>query len=493
MAKKRDLSDDLDDFDIPYQSGPSAKAKPAAANKGTPAKKKKAKAKKPVNRANAVDEFLGSGLSTLSGLHGVHQGYVLTEECSFDIGLKLKAFSLETQFRSTVFPFGRFIQIVGPPESGKSALAFEFIRWFREAMGGGLLNDAELKLSKSLLLSLLHYDRKACRVQPCYSLEGWQRSTMAGITKFQQTLEPQTKDGKGVRKDALGRIYPFNVTIDSLMAHMTESTQEKIKTQGHGSPAHPREALEISQFVKTAMGLIYGWPITVVAINHLHLGRDQDGRDTRSKSGGQLVNFAETLEIEVNKSSYNKRISLSNLEGNTLEIKLFKNSLGATTNEYLQVEMVWWMEEDPETGLPRQQTQFRWHTATTQLLFNEKNRRHAKLKRVLAHQKVPKEKLYFSKPLGIGPNDAVDAETFGEAVMGNPDILNQLRFIYGIREDCVFQPGVDLLKQRDMEIKRRELMLRELRNDRKARGLGQTASTGRPPAEDDDDAGDFGG
>ena len=393
--------------------------------------------------------------------------YTGSEAEQLVVGLPLPALCLRYLFQSTVFPLSRMSVVTGQEGSCKSAFLYEIFRWHRLYGGRNVLLECETKDSPDLRASILEYDDKACAMSRCESLEDWQKALTWFIEEYQRKMTG-TKDQPGP-----GRIIPFCLGIDSLMAKASEENIKKILDQGYAERAHPLEALKISQFMKVWPQKLSGWPFTVVGTNHLKPTTDFMGRPGRNIPGGMSIKFQETYELEMAKIG---DIHRADHDGIQVSIMARKNSLGPSRKQ-IKASLVWWndIEELPndiapeetnlETNLDEvdleqakpiqvkstQRTMWNWHSASIDLLLEIQSKdrgRWKKIEEVLDIQaERSKGNMIWSRALGISREDKVSFHKAGEMLEERPDILNRVHAILGIRERFNFEPGVDFRTQ----------------------------------------------
>ena len=162
---------------------------------------------------------------------------------------------------------------------------------------------------------------------------------------------------------------------------------------------------------------------------------------SRSWSGGSLIGFQETLELELQK--YGSPINTSEVDGFHVAIRCFKNSLGVT-GRVIHVRIIWWEEEEPGGGFT-QKTVFDWDWATVKLLFNimhGKAQGVIRLRQLLKdhdfHLECPKvsevENLAWSRSLGMTKNDAMPWSEVGRLIHADRDLMKRLRLALRIHE-----------------------------------------------------------
>lgn len=342
------------------------------------------------------------------------------------------------------FLLGLCYQIVAKYGVGKSAKLAEIMRWFNLAGGGAELEEAEDKFNPIWYRSIMgdeEYERMI--YNHCTSVEDWQRRLTFG-TKSMQNLLLGTAEEPGP-----GRTVPFVLGVDSIMGKSSEETQENIlgapgkngkrgKTgTGNASRGFPIEALVITRYMRTYPGLLSNWPFSLVLVNHLRINKDDAGNTVRQKAGGEQVNFQESFELELKKvGGHKKMIRTADWEGFPLEISNEKNSFGVGHRK-IQTRLIWWYEDDPETGKWKQKTIWDWDWATVHMLWHNTagDKADPGIKANLAdmgfHLSCPKtsdiENLAWSKTLGMKEGDAMPWSELGALIREDAGLMNKLR------------------------------------------------------------------
>ena len=291
----------------------------------------------------------------------------LEEAVKMCIGIPVP-FVFEYLIGASFFPLGRVIQIVGKTGSNKSALAFEIAKWFKSVHGSGILYDVEDKYNAALAMSLI--GKAPSMLETCMatvkakSCTDWQqkllRNTihqeyiMYGWKKGDEKVPPELK-AQGKRFKPYGDHYPLFAIVDSVVAKLTEKAQDGVEERGYGDKKFADEALSITYFLKTFTARVAQMPMSLILINHLKLQKLEGSYVMeRKKGGGTLIDFQETLELEMSKVS-GKEYNTADTDTamirsvNILKLMCRKNSYGATGRD-VEVQMSWFNKKDPETG-----------------------------------------------------------------------------------------------------------------------------------------------
>lgn len=379
------------------------------------------------NHGNAVDTYLRGQIESARKKTGHHSVMAAGEADNMVIGIPCPALSYEYLIAQDCQPLGLVTTLVGPTMSHKTSLLCEIYRWFQEAGGFAIHEEAETKHSPDLMPSIMGADPRVI-LERCDSVEDWQR-------KLTYWIKTQKKDLIGTKENpGPGRTIPIAFGVDSIMGKAAEETQEKVLEDGHAGRGFPVEALSITKYMRTIPKELDEWPFALFLVNHLKMGQDSSGNAERQMAGGKGVGFQESWEIEC--KVRNRSITCTEWDGVVVELRCHKNSFGPTYRS-ITTRMLWWEEEDMETGDIVQRTVWDWDWATIRLLTTLKGRPAAKLKANGFHLAAPKtsmvENLAWSRNLGMKAEDAVDWSTCGRMLRENHEVMEILRQSLGIK------------------------------------------------------------
>lgn len=418
------------------------------------------------NLRGTVSSYLEATLDEIRGETGDLTVSTMKDAGRMIVGIPWPSFCLEYATCNTVCPLEKYLQVYGPTGIGKSGITFEIMRWFAKLYGIGHYLEHETKFNGDWASSIMGWEyADLLGVIQCDSPEDWQKHLLGGFKKIQRIM---TGDKK---QRGAGRIFPYLAIVDSLMAKLLKESQTKIETQGYAGRGFPVEALSITRFLQATAHKMRGWPFMVVTVNHMKTAKDDAGKTTKSRAGGQHVNFQGSFEIEINRI---KSIKTAKYDGNRLVLQVQKNSYGPDKRKII-VDCVWWDEEydaategpvtdaTTETGL-RQKTIWDWHGATVRLLFDLDGAVATDARKFCGLVKDT-ETLCHSNKLGI-PKSAPDHKRqyhyVGAKIMQNREMVKYLRDAFGVRTRKRFQPGIEYTKQ---VLSEKQLALREENHD----------------------------
>lgn len=384
------------------------------------------------NRGKTLDHYFSGQIAVARAKFGNNAVMAGSETDNLVIGIPCPALAFEYLITQDIFPLGLVIHLNGLPGSLKSALLYEFFRWFRLARGGAILMENETKYSPDLARSIMGYDdyEIGLILNRCESVEDWQDY----LTYW---VKQQKLDLVGTKKDpGPGRTIPIIFGVDSIMGKVSWETQEKILGEGHAGRSFPVEALSITNYLKTIPHQLDLWPFALVLNNHLKLGKDEKThREIRRTGGGAQINFQEAWELETRVSK--QQISSADWNGVQIRITCVKNSFG-DTHRRIVARMLWWEEENKDTGRWEQATVWDWDWATVHMLTNIEGREKAKLKAAGFHIEATKtsdvDNRAWSRSLGMTKSEqAVSWSELGAQIRVNKDLMVILRRALGIK------------------------------------------------------------
>ena len=436
-------------------------AKKATAKKAVKKTTKKAPVKRKPGKGSPIISDLADARVMASSMvrnvintHQTKNGHpnTLVAGQSASIGIPAP-FAFQFVTMNSTLPLGRIIQLVGIEGTNKSSLAFEFVRWFKCAGGYGVLHETEDKYSDRMACSLIGYpatpDDWVLGVVQCESTEDWQSKISTTIEDYVQKLTVKAK--KGDPKPP-GCVIPVMLLLDSLMGKLSNESQARIETQGHGSRKHPDEALIISQWLKALTKRLTKLPMTLTCINHLKPQKAEQGHHIeRRKSGGREIGFSESFELQLDKI---KAISKEETDGNaferggnTLRLTCYKNSLGETKRSCM-VDIICEHRHVEELGRTRQYSWWDWNKASIDLLMSYKGARRDKINEIVDLHDGKNAQMAWSKTLGCNQaKDQITRTELGKRLEENEEVKGELRSLLGIESNQVFRVGVDYTKQ----------------------------------------------
>jgi hypothetical protein len=363
---------------------------------------------------------------------------VANEALRLIVTMPLPAFSLEYLFGNNGLPLGNMIQLVGLPASCKSGLVCEMGRWFMNQGGLVHLHEHESKYSPVWINSIIGYDEQPFLIIPAKSVNEWQKRVFDGVEKVQKLMiGTSAEPGPGV-------VFPYLSAVDSILGKPLQSTQDQIEAEGASGRRFAVEAASLKDFLSTLPNKLIEWPFTFVMVNHLKLAKEEGQQQlTRKKQGGASKEFLETIELQMTKK---KDVMTTQYEGADLTIQIFKNSLARGNKRIIPVSVHWW--DDAEDR--KQRTKFCWDASTTQLLLAPPEHYKSRLREVIDLTKVASATKVYSKRLGVKQADAVDYEEAGRLIHQDQQLMMDLRHLFGVSVNKVYQPGVDYRHQRNL-------------------------------------------
>jgi len=381
-------------------------------------------------KGKKLDSYFAGQVEQARKQFGHRAVMAATEAANLVIVIPCPSLAFEYLIAQDGFPLGLVLHLAGPPGSLKSSLLLEFIRWFRMAGGGGILMENETKYSPDLPKSILGYEdaEVGLILNRCVSVEDWQ-------DKLTYWIDTQKKGLIGTKEEpGPGRTVPILFGVDSIMGKASYETQEKVAKEGHAERSFPVEAMKMTTYMKSVPQWIDEWPFALVLNNHLKIGKDDTGREVKRTAGGVGVNFQESWELEP--SVVKSKIGSADWDGVQIRIRCRKNSMGPTHRQ-IETRMLWWEEENKETGEWEQITVWDWDWATIKMLSTLKSRPAARLKDAGFHLQTPKvsdvENTAWSSNLGMKAKDAKPWQEVGRMIREDDQLMETLRTCLSIK------------------------------------------------------------
>lgn len=394
-----------------------------------------------ISTDSITDNLLESLCEEARDIMGADNVYSGGEEESRIICLPVPAFSLRFLLMQEGFPLSRQTMVVGQPESCKSSLCNEILRWHRLSKGGGVVFETEAKDSPELRRSIVGYDYKPIVIY-CQTQDDWNQGLNTTILKLQRKMD-------GIKSEpGPGRLSPMCFIIDSLTGTMGADIFKEMTSKGIPSMHHATDQRKLADYERYMPKQISNWPFSIVGVHHLKPSTDQRGFPVNRIGGGYAPRFHATTVIEMVRK---KDIDRVDEKGRLLGIKTTKNSL-APHNE-IEVEMLWYTDFDdidPITEMPRPKIFFDWHGASIEILSeltNGKGKLAKSLNKIIDLETNDDRRTVSSSTLGI--SEPCSYREAGGILEEHPDILRAIYPLVGIRTRHLFKIGIDFRTQQE--------------------------------------------
>lgn len=399
------------------------------------------------NIRTVVDDIFAKTIADVGKKKG-DEGVAIGSERIFVLPVPSLAFRWLIQNEGLLL--GKFYQLVGIEGSFKSTMLAELMRWHRICGGFSVLAEAESKPTPELRNAIMRWDTNAVKLEECESIEDWQQI----LFWYTNSLQKRFTAAGGP-----GPVIPVCLGVDSLLGKASRKTIEKIEERGHASVHYAVEANLIKDFMQAFPQKLTNWPFTLVGINHLKMGTDDNGLPVRNVPGGGAIKFQKSIEIEIGKMG--RVEEKSGYKEAKLVMQTFKNSYGQERIKMHVKLRLWYQNDAPEGEEPiyRLHGMFMWHTAVIDLLFHGQGMSKATQTRLAPqikeivdiHEKAggTRGKLYWSNALGVPSSDAIEPEQLGYLIEQNSAMLSALYDVLNIQRRPFFKPGVDYMQQRE--------------------------------------------
>jgi RecA/RadA recombinase len=375
------------------------------------------------------------------------------------IGIPLIQFSLRYIFGNNIFRLGVFTELVGPPHSGKTALAHEIGRW--HVYGTSALNlydptktysgayvyiPAEPRFSPDLcesIVGLPTQDHPNLIVSGSIEVaEDWQNI----ITSWIRTHRDLAK-----KKENAPCANASCLVLDSLTAVTVAREAEGIWEDGHVTPNFGLLAGSLNTYFKVIPTELVNWPISLVATNHQKKQTDRRGFTVRYEPGGVSQRYHGTTILRVEQVEAKELIAENS---RTMRLTLQKNSLSsAGSMREIDVSMRWIYDKNRESSAnPRGQLSwFDWDTATVTTLLGMEGTRKKRVEDILPLEDISKERKTAScRQLGL---KKASFQEIGAAINNDLQVQQALDQLFSITYRAMFQPGIPYTEQQDSAVR----------------------------------------
>lgn len=378
------------------------------------------------------------------------------------VGIYLTPFSLRWVLGSSCFTFGKVVQIVGPPESQKTALANEIGRWHIFNQIPVVPFDAATHFGiYRYLLAESGRDQPDFRqsilgagVPPRnrYKIEGppdgsgrkfeccedWQVVLTDSLKLLQDA-----KDTKGKGRPLGWLPYSICQTVDSMTALNTRRNFDKTWETGHANASFGDVARSVTDYLKMFCARQAPWPATLLGVNHYKPRTNQaTGAIEHNVPGGEHLKYAShfTLRLKRLKDVERKR---DGVLGRTISIKMMKNSASIGNHREMEVDILWTPPRPAEGVL--QNSWWEWDGATVTLLASFDGKLANKIDEIVTLENYDKSNQTVScKQVGLTKGSWAEV---GAAINGSPEISAALDNLFGIIPRTQFKVGIPYYKQ----------------------------------------------
>jgi RecA/RadA recombinase len=347
------------------------------------------------------------------------------------IGIPTPSLAFEYLIANDIFPLSSVMMLAGSWGSCKSALSYEFFRWFYELSGIAVHIDTEDKFDADFACDIMRvpHDQTPIISNRANSVEQMQQILTHYVKELQKMLIG-TKEDPGP-----GKIVPCVLSIDSLAGASSEENQEKIMKVGNANRSHPVEALKNTGYLKGIKKQFENWPFTLLIVNHLKSKTDDMGNTREYTLGGEAFNFHESFEIH--NSVWKSKFKNAQFEGIGIRMRCSKNSFGPTGHS-IKTRFLWWIEDDVETGEPHDVFLWDWNWSLCTLL-NEMDgiqKQRLKDRDLVIKCKSPTadiDCLANFPAVGMGKDEYLPFQEVGQLIQDNHEVSERIRDALNIK------------------------------------------------------------
>lgn len=348
------------------------------------------------------------------------------------IGIPMPSLALEYLLANNIFPVNSLVMLAGSWGCCKSALSYEIFRWFHEQNGMITHIDTEDKFDADFACDIMQVPRQS---NPFMSNRAKSIELMQDMLTFY--IGEAKKVLKGTKEEpGPGNSVPCCFCIDSLAGASSEEVQEKILKEGHAGRSHPVGVLKNTTYLTGIKPMFENWPFTLLVVNHLKEKTDDMGNTRQYTLGGQSYNFHESFELR--NSVFKQSFKNTEWEGIGIRIQCAKNSFGPT-GRVIKTRFLWWCEDDPETGEPRDRFMWDWNWSLITLLHEldgmAKQRLIARGVRVeVRSAKAELECLANVRALGMGKDEYLPFQQVGQMIQDDEEVSKLIREALNIKQ-----------------------------------------------------------
>tara|TARA_R110000851_G_scaffold52690_4_gene125312 strand:+ start:380 stop:1825 length:1446 start_codon:yes stop_codon:yes gene_type:complete len=398
------------------------------------------------NSAVSRDGMMGQLLNSARDKFGSDRIFGSREELEqLCVGVPTPSLAFEYLVANDIFPLQSVMMLAGSWGTCKSALSYEFFRWIYELSGVNVHIDTEDKFDGEFASDIMRVPHGVNPIisSRANSLEQMQQMLTHYLQQVQKSLIG-TKENPGP-----GKVVPCCFTIDSLAAAASEENQEKILKAGNAGRAHPVEALKNTGYLKSIKKQFEGWPFTLLIVNHLKEKTDDMGRSHKYTLGGEAFNFHESFQLE--NTVWKTKFKNSKFSGIGIRIKCSKNSFGPTGRQ-IRTRFLWWVEDDPETGAPRDVFLWDWNWAMCTLLNEVEGQEKTRLQSrgIDIKCKSPAadiDCLANLTCLGMGKDEYLPFQEVGQMIQDNEEVSELIRDALNIKRRYHLDRPFDEIEQ----------------------------------------------
>ena len=346
------------------------------------------------------------------------------------IGIPVPALAFEFAIANDVFPLSSVLMLAGSWGSCKSALSYEFFRWFHENDGVPVHIDTEDKFDGAFACDIMRvpHDYMPIISNRANSTEQMQQILTHYLKQMQKSLIG-TKNDPGP-----GKTIPCCFCIDSLAGSSSEEVQDKIMDKGNAGRSHPVEALKNKIYLSGIKKQFENWPFTLLVVNHLKEKADDMGNTRQYTLGGESFNFHESFEIH--NSVWRRRFKNAQFEGVGIRLTCSKNSFGPTGRS-IKTRFLWWVDDD-ENGVPQDRFLWDWNWSLCTLLneadgiYKERLQQRG-LTITCRSPQADIECLANFRAIGMGKDEYLPFQEVGQMIQENEEVCDRIRDALNIK------------------------------------------------------------
>lgn len=348
----------------------------------------------------------------------------------FVVGIPMPAVCLEVLFSNSVLPLKSALMIAGPPDTQKSCLAYEIMRWFAELSGIVVHVDTEMKLDPKLLRSVMNVPPGVDTPILGHSADSAEKLQNI-LTHYSVTFR-KLLDGTKAAPGPGDRV-PLCMAVDSISMATAEEATEAIVKVGQAGRSHPITQLVMTLFMRAMKNKLFDLPLLLIIIAHLKVTTDSNGIPRKRSVGGEVYNFIQATDIHC--SHWKRDLISTTVCGRGIRLAVNKNSFGEQRK--IDTRFLWWHERDPETGQERKRHMWDWDWATVRMLVKPPAHLATAVKKAGLEPKTKSPEgvvdcLANLEILGMGKDDYLPFREVGRMITENQEVKSLIREIFGV-------------------------------------------------------------
>ena len=276
-------------------------------------------------------------------------------------GFYIPALAMQWALGINVMPLRCIAELCGEPDTMKTTLAYQMLRWFFDDIAYVVVIDTEHKASAAMLENFFAGVTDQITYIEAFSSSDWHGKLIEQVAYYKELADKLAKRGLNL---------PIVICIDSLYGSQSTMNVDKVIKEGNTSSTFAAAlAKELSTYVPALQSDLEGYGHVILFTNHLKnvgIGSFGAGQHKKDTPGGMSPKFLTTFRLRNRSISPIVRYNGLIVTGKTIQMMPFKNSLGPS-GQGIVIDVKWTRFADDD-GNVRQNTYFEWDVALTDLV-----------------------------------------------------------------------------------------------------------------------------